>query len=152
VVFETTSRSTRLRDERDKPAKYHLIGVKEYFLYDPTQDYLRPPLQGHRLEAGGFMRIEADASGALESRELGLLLRLEDTELAMFDAQTGERLYTAHEAAEAKANEEARSRKAEAKARQAESKARQAEAKARQAAEAEIERLRRRLEELGGGE
>jgi Uma2 family endonuclease len=157
VVFETTSRSTRPRDEREKPGQYQLIGVKEYFLYDPTQDYLRPPLQGYRLEAGCFLRIEADASGALESRELGLRFRLEDAELVMYDMQTGVRQQTAREAAEAKAIEEAKARKAEAKARkaeakarQAESKARQAEAEARQAAEAEVERLRRKLEELGG--
>jgi Uma2 family endonuclease len=149
VVFETTSRSTRRRDESVKPLQYQLMGVKEYFLYDPTQDYLKPPLQGHRLEAEGFARIEADARGALESRALGLLLRLEGTELVMHDARTGERLQTEAEA-EASAREAAETRaNAEAQARQAEAKARQAEAKARMAAEAELERLRRKLEERG---
>jgi Uma2 family endonuclease len=128
VVFETTSRSTRRKDESIKPAKYHLLGVKEYFLYDPTRDYLKPPLQGHRLEAGGFARIEADASGALESRTLGLLLRLDGAELVMHDARTGERLQTQAEAAEARAK---------------------AEGEARQTAEKELALLRRKLEERG---
>jgi hypothetical protein len=123
--------------------------VKEYFLYDPTQDYLRPPLQGYRLEAGGVVRIEADASGALESRELGLLLQLEDAELVMVDAQTGQRLQTEAEA-ETSAREAAEARAdAEAKARKAEAKARKAEAKARKAAEEELARLRRQLGDQG---
>jgi Uma2 family endonuclease len=122
VVFETTSRTTRHNDERVKPAKYRRIGVKEYFLYDPTQEYLKPPLQGYRLEAEGFARIEADANGALESRELGLLLRLDGADLVMIDIRTGERLQTEAEAERA----------------------------ARLKAEAELERLRRSLGDDSG--
>ncbi len=36
VVFEVTSRSTSRQDLVDKPVIYERIGVKEYFLYDPT--------------------------------------------------------------------------------------------------------------------
>jgi Uma2 family endonuclease len=107
VVFETTSRSTRDNDLIVKPETYQRIGVKEYFLYDPTGDYLKPALQGFRLEPQGYAHIEADAAGALESRELDLLLQLVDGDLVMIDAQTGERLQThaeAEEAAEARAN------------------------------------------------
>ncbi len=103
VAFEVTSGSTQHEDEVVKPAKYALIGVKELFLYDPTSDYLVPPLQGFRFAGGKKKRIRADASGALECRELGLRLQLEGGQLRMFDVQTGERLLTEAEAAEARA-------------------------------------------------
>jgi Uma2 family endonuclease len=103
VVFEVTSSSTRRQDQASKPRTYGRIGVKELFLYDPTQDWLDPPLQGFRFERGRKVRIPPDTSGALECRELGLLLRLEDGRLALFDARTGERLLTEAQAAEARA-------------------------------------------------
>jgi Uma2 family endonuclease len=154
VVFETTSRKTRKRDELEKPEIYQRIGVKEYFLYDPTSDYLKPPLQGYRLEADGYARLELDQTGALESRELGVLLRLEEGELVMLDAQSGERLQTRAEAEEAarEATDAALEAKdaaleAERAALEAERAAREAaEAKAR-AAEAELQRLRQQLGE-----
>jgi Uma2 family endonuclease len=162
VVFETTSRSTRKSDEIEKPELYHRLGIKEYFLYDPTSEYLKPPLQGYRLRSDGYARIAADVTGALASQELGLLLRLEDGDLVMYDAQTGERLQTQAEAEQAASeakdaaleSERAAREAAEAKAL-AESEARQAaeakalaESEARQVAEAELQRLRRQLGEM----
>ena len=63
VIFETTSRKTKKKDTVAKPALYARLGVKEYFLFDPTQDYLDPPLQGHRLVGDQYVRMEADARG-----------------------------------------------------------------------------------------
>jgi hypothetical protein len=103
VVFEITSSSTRREDQGSKPRIYARVGVKEFFLYDPTQDWLDPPLQGFRFERGRKVRIRPDATGALECRELGLLLRLEEGRLVLFDALTGERLLTEAEAADARA-------------------------------------------------
>lgn len=100
TIFEITSASTRREDERTKPAIYSRIGVKELFLFDPTGDYLDPPLQGFRFVNGQKLPIVPDATGALESEELGLRLRVEDGELMMYDAATGERLLTGQEAAE----------------------------------------------------
>jgi Uma2 family endonuclease len=100
TIFEITSLSTRREDERTKPAIYARIGVKELFLFDPTGDYLDPPLQGFRFINGQKLPIVPDAAGALESLELGLRLRVEDGELVMYDAATGERLLTGQEAAE----------------------------------------------------
>jgi hypothetical protein len=105
VVFEVTSKYTRREDELFKPKTYAEIGVKELFLYDPTSDYLEPPLQGFRLGSQGQVRLEPDASGALECLELGLLLRLERSRLVMEDRSTGKQLLTAAEAAEARAQE-----------------------------------------------
>jgi hypothetical protein len=119
-VFEITSQSTRREDEVFKPKTYANIGVKEYFLYDPTADYLSPPLIGYRFEGEERGRIVANASGALESRELGITLRLERNELVLADALTSEHLLTEAEAADERA----------------------------QAAEAEVRRLREQLAKL----
>lgn len=120
VVIETTSRKTRRKDTVDKPQLYARLGVKEYFLFDPDQEYLDPPLQGHRLAGGDYARVEANEAGCLESRELGLRLCLEEGCLQFYRLDTGERLLAPAERAAA-------------------------EAEARQAAEAEIARLRAEL-------
>jgi len=103
VVFEVTSKYTRREDELFKPKTYAEMGVKELFLYDPTSDYLDPPLQGFRLEPQGQVRLAADASGALECRELGLSLRLKGRQLIVEDRSTGQPLMTEAEAAQARA-------------------------------------------------
>jgi Uma2 family endonuclease len=135
VVFEVTSLSTRKHDEEQKPDIYRRIGVKELFLYDPTAEYLDPPLQGFRFVRGKKTRIKPDETGALESRELGLLLRLENEGLVIYDARTGERLLTQAESERAAHNAERAAREA-AEALAAD------EAEARRAAEAELKRLR----------
>lgn len=59
VVIETTSRKTRRKDTVDKPQLYARLGIKEYFLFDPDQEYLDPPLQGHRLAGSDYAPIGA---------------------------------------------------------------------------------------------
>lgn len=136
VVIEVTSASTRSEDEHIKPGIYAQIGVKEVFLYDPTADYLQPPLQGFRLTRQKKTRITADDSGALNCRELGLLLRLdEDGALQIFDATTEARLLTDAEAEHAACEQEQHRRE-------------QAEARA-EAAELELERLRDEMRRRG---
>ena len=134
AVIETTSRKTQRKDTLEKPTLYAELGVKEYFLFDPEQEYLEPPLQGHRLSGDGYQRIVPDETGALVSKELGLRLRLEVEVVQFYRLDTGERLLTAEERAAL-----------EAEARQREAEARQREAEARRAAEAELARLRKEL-------
>jgi hypothetical protein len=119
-----------------------MLGVHEYFLYDPLGEYLRPPLQGYRLQEGEYQRLLPEAEGGFVSQVLCLELRLENGRLRVFNPATGERLLTPAEAMVA--------RRTEAVARRAEADARQAEAAARQAAEAEMERLRAELARLRG--
>lgn len=169
VVFEITSRETRREDESFKPEKYGRIGVKEYFIYDPSNDYLEPALQGFRLTEHDCERIEPDAQGRLHCRELNFWLRTEMGEMVIYDAQSGQRLLTSEEAeAEAKqavvaaqdAERAARSAELAAKeielaAREAELAAKEselaakatavAERAAREAAEAELQKLREEL-------
>jgi Uma2 family endonuclease len=131
TVFEVTSLSTRAEDELEKPGIYGRMGVKELFLFDPTGDYLDPPLQGYRFVRGERRRIEPDETGALTSKELGIRLRLEDGCLTMYDGRSGERLLTEAEA--------------ERQGKEAERRATTAERIAREAAEEEIRRLKAQL-------
>jgi hypothetical protein len=142
TVFEITSASTRSEDEHDKPEIYARIGVKELFLVDPTGDYLDPPLQGYRFAKGVMRPMRPDTTGALESKELGLKLRMEDGELVLYDAHTGERLLTEAEA-------ERQARDVERQAKEAEQRAREQEHVARLAAEEEVRRLRAELDRRG---
>jgi Uma2 family endonuclease len=59
-------------------AKYQLyerLGVKEYFLFDPLDEYLQPRLQGFTLVQERYQALPLSAEGDLVSRELGLILR-----------------------------------------------------------------------------
>jgi hypothetical protein len=123
--------------------------VRELFLYDPTADYLKPPLKGYRLiDEGAFAPIEPDAQGQIESAELGIRLRLEGRELVMADPQTGQRLLT-----EAETEREGREREREGRLREKqahvqEQAAREAAEQRATAAEAEVARLRAEVERL----
>jgi Uma2 family endonuclease len=142
VVFEITSRSTRLEDQGTKRALYAMLGVKEYFLYDPLGEYLQPPLQGYRLQEGEYERMLATDPDRFVSQVLGLELRLIDGLLYLVRPATGERLLSPAEAQAARRAAEARAAQ-EAAARQA------AEARAT-LAEAELQRLRAELERPQG--
>jgi Uma2 family endonuclease len=101
VAFEVTSRSSRRDDMVFKPQIYARIGVHEYFLYDPTAEYLATPLLGFRLTGGEHQPIQPDRTGALKCEQLDIALRLEAGNLVMHDSQSGQRLYTEAEAAQA---------------------------------------------------
>lgn len=137
VVIEVTSRTTRREDQTKKLTLYRdVLKVPEYFQFDPTEDYLKPPMQGHRLLEGQYIPIEPVA-GRLPSAVLGLHLERRGTELRLYDPAAGRILLT---------NEE-RATEAES-ARQREAEARQHEAEARRRAEAENDRLREEVEAL----
>ncbi len=122
VVIEVSSRKTWLEDKGNKMAVCAMLGVKEYYLFDPEFDYLDPPLQGFRLEAGQYASIVPGADGGLRSEVLGLKLVVVGDRLEVFDSETGERLLRPED-----------------------------HRVAREAAEAEVARLRAELERLRGG-
>ena len=95
-------------------------------MYDPTSDYLVPPLRGFRLTDDQHVPIEPDASGSLISEQLNLRLRIEAGELVMYDLDTNERQLTEAEAERA---------------------ALELERAAREDAEVELQRLRKLLDE-----
>jgi Uma2 family endonuclease len=145
VVIEVTSPTTRREDRAKKWALYARLGVGEYYLYDPLNEYLRPPLQGYRLDEGEFRAIAPDADGALVSAELDMQFVLVNGELRLSDRRTGANLLSPAE----RARIEAERAMIEAARAQAEAERAEAEAAARRAAEqriAELEALLRRQE------
>jgi len=158
AAIELTSSSTRAEDTKKKFLLYQdVLKVPEYFLFDPKDDYLDPPLQGHRLVRGKYVPIRP-ILGRLPSTVLGLHLERHGDQLRLFDPEKGNWLPTPREAAE---EAQAKAERAEAKAERAEAKADRAEAKAdrtelllqksenaRLQAEAEISRMQLEIERL----
>ena len=123
-ALEITSASTRREDLRKKWNLYAQMGVREYVLYDPEGEYLRPPLQGHRLVGGTYEPMETDADGALLSDMLGMRLLLVNGRLRFVDRRTGAPLLSPAERAdrEAEARRMLEARVAELEARLRESR------------------------------
>src|SRR5579859_2011180 len=58
VIFEITSKTTRREDLGKKRTLYRdVLKVKEYFLFDPFEEYLDPSMQGYRLRGGEYHPI-----------------------------------------------------------------------------------------------
>jgi Putative restriction endonuclease len=102
VVLEITSRRTRSEDQGAKRGIYAFLGVQEYWQYDPTGDYLVPPLQGLRLVGRNYQPLLAttlpDGTLVLHSDVLGLDFWLEHGRLRLYDPATGQKLLTYQEA------------------------------------------------------
>ena len=101
-VLEVTSWSTRRRDQGFKRDLYARLGVGEYWLFDPTGDWLDPPLEGHRLADGTYeplapIGIEG-GERVLRSAVLGLDVYVDGEEIRFRDPATGHKLLTLEEA------------------------------------------------------
>jgi Uma2 family endonuclease len=158
LVMEITSKSTKQEDRKKTFGIYRdILKVGEYFMFDPTEDYLDPPLQGFRLAGADYLPIEP-IGGRLPSQVLGLNLERDGEKLRLFDPATGQRLLTRLEAREAadRRADQARRHADEQSRLAAEERGRAEEERQRAvAAEAahqrlaeENERLRREIEDL----
>ena len=97
LAIELTSKLTRHEDQRKKFLLYRdVLQVREYFLFDPYQEYLKPSMQGYRLIDEDYYPI-APIAGRLPSEILGLHLERDGDELRLFDPATGRRLPTPRE-------------------------------------------------------
>jgi hypothetical protein len=157
VVFEVTSSSTRADDLGKKMRLYARLGVQEYYLYDPTADYLKPPLAAYTLVDGQFVPmtpfVETVSVGDLEfppspdepptylSPRLGLRMTLDEHGgLLFYDSATDQQLLSDEEA---RLLAELSTQRAE---EQAAAERRRAEYEHRRAEEAELELARLRAE------
>jgi Uma2 family endonuclease len=96
-VIELTSSTTRREDVAHKFALYRdVMRVKEYFLFDPFEDYLDPPMQGYRLRKGEYVPIKP-VEGRMPSRVVGLHLERAGSNLRLWNPETGVWLPTAEE-------------------------------------------------------
>lgn len=98
VAIELTSRSTRLEDVGNKRALYAELGISEYFIYDPLQEYLKPALQGYRLKGTEYEAVRGDTEGKIHSNVLSLDLQIVKGDLRLFDPQSHKYLLTPQEA------------------------------------------------------
>ncbi len=119
-VLEITSKATRSKDQGAKKGIYAFVGVKEYFQYDPTGDYLNPQLQGLKLIDNNYFPIETnnleDGTVSVVSEVLDLELRLKSGEMRFYNPTTGKTLLTYEEESAARKEAEDARQEAEVKA------------------------------------
>jgi Uma2 family endonuclease len=124
IIFEITSPSTRDADLLFKRALYEDLGVQEYVLFDPVGEYLEPVLQGYHLAQDRYVATPQqslpDGGYELVSDVLGVILRAEAGELALYDRVTGEKLPAPLELYDLAEQEAAARQAAEARAERAE--------------------------------
>ncbi|MEH2254156.1 Uma2 family endonuclease [Nostoc sp.] len=121
-VLEITSKTTRSKDQGAKKGIYAFLGVREYFQYDPTGDYLNPQLQGLHLVDGNYFPVATntlpDGTVSLLSEVLGLELRLEAGKLRFYNPVTEQILLTYEEEAAARQAAEEKAQRLAAKLRE----------------------------------
>lgn len=140
VVFEITSKGTYLEDLGKKRLLYEMLGVREYFVFDPRSEYLKPQMQGYELREMGYEPLPARADGTLVSRELGLFLKPTPHFIRPIDPKSGALIPTYGEWKERAQTETERAKIAAERA--------EMEAERAQRAETEIEKLRAEIERL----
>ena len=143
-VLEITSRSTQGADGGSKRRVYARLGVREYWRYDPTGDYLDPPLRGERLAGGRYVRLplvtRGEGSVVGRSEVLGLDVAVVGGSLRLRDPATGRDLPASEELEEQVTGLEGQVTGLEERVEQ--------EARAREAAEARIAMLEARMRDL----
>jgi Uma2 family endonuclease len=97
ACFEMASARTWRTNLGPVREDYEANGVREYFIFDPTRDYLEAPLVGFRRRGRRFQRIRPDEAGAMASHELGLCLVPEGGMIRLVHIETGERVLTREE-------------------------------------------------------
>ena len=134
-VLEVASENTWQQDLGRKRALYAELGVREYWLFDPRDEYFDPVLQGLGLRGRAYRPLPARVeSGArtIRSEVLGLDLRVENQALRFRDTGSGQDLQTLADAtmtmrwaASALAEEQAARRVAEARIAELEARLRE---------------------------
>jgi Uma2 family endonuclease len=88
IVVEITSHATWLEDLVNKSSLYLRLGVKEYIIFDPYNEFLKEGLQGLRLANGEYVPIPIDAKGMLTSEVLGANLVRQGSLLRLVHLET----------------------------------------------------------------
>jgi len=122
VIFEITSPGTKGQDTEFKKTLYEQLGVREYWLFDPKGEWIAEQLQGYRLRGEAYELITDSRSEPLQ-----LKLQIEGQLISFYREDTGEKLLIPEELKAALDQEKT----------------------ARQEAESQVERLKKKLRELG---
>lgn len=94
-----------------------MLGVEEYYLFDPLAEYIPRRLRAFRREQDLLLPV---ATPVIHSPRLGLELRVEEAQLRLFDPQSQRILGSCREEAEARREAEQARREAEQTRREAE--------------------------------
>ena len=101
LVLEIMSSTSVRRDTVTKYELYRELGVREYWIYDPTEEgYLEPRLRGYMLVDGEYRPIEVrevDGRHIGVSEVLGLELHADAEWFRFFDPESGEYLPDTYE-------------------------------------------------------
>ncbi|MGL6072633.1 MAG: Uma2 family endonuclease, partial [Fimbriiglobus sp.] len=85
IVFEITSKTTKRQDQNKKLAVYRdTWKVKEYYLFDPLEDYLKPSLQGFKRSRGQLKPLDM-VDGKITSPSLQITLHRDGHQLILTD-------------------------------------------------------------------
>jgi Uma2 family endonuclease len=118
-VLEITSRRTRSQDQGPNRGTHAFLGIPEYFQYDPTGDYLKPPIQWPRLGGDHYeslpTRQSPDGTLSVSSAVLGIELRVAGGVLYFYDPTTGQKLLSHRESEQERPAASAPLRAAEAR-------------------------------------
>ena len=112
-ALEVLSERTWRVDVGPKRATYEALGIQEYWLFDPLDRHMHPPLQGLALHGGRYRAVRS-VDGRLRSEALGLEFeRTADGLLRLRDPATGKHLRSHAEVVADEKAEAARRRAAE---------------------------------------
>ena len=133
-VLEVASKNTWREDLGRKRGLYAELGVREYWLFDPKDEYFDPPLQGLVLRERAYRALPAlveNGARTIRSEVLSLDLRAESGKLRFRDPATGQYLKSHAEATKALAEERAARDEATTALRSAEARIAELEARLR---------------------
>jgi Uma2 family endonuclease len=85
VIIEVASERTYRYDLGAKRRAYAQVGVQEYLLFDPTQDWLRTAVRAWHATARGFTPWEARRGGRWHSQVLDVSFEPQGRLLRVFD-------------------------------------------------------------------
>jgi Uma2 family endonuclease len=99
LVIEVVSPRFRKADREEKVVHYATAGVQEYVIFDRrrVRKQVLEEVLGYRLVNGHYQPIMPDEDDRILCRTVGLWISLQQGQVVMEDAQTGERLKTSAE-------------------------------------------------------
>ena len=98
VVIEISSLGTWSKDRIEKRLLYELLGVKEYYIFNPLTPRKVPVFMAFVLEDGVFVPVSVE-NNRVKSDVLGLELVVSNKTLRLFNPQSNEFLKNAEELA-----------------------------------------------------
>ena len=99
VIIEISSRGTWKKDRVGKRLLYEMLGVKEYFIFNPLDLKSGSSFMAYRLENGEYESVKIE-NQTVESEVLGLDLIVQNQTLRLFNPATNSFFKTTEELAE----------------------------------------------------